>query len=154
LFQIEISNCLIDSGFIICKNNLMQTTNFWQYPTGNNRIVISRAVPRSIEAGYKRYPKLAPGSWFKNHEYTNNQAAYRKRYIADILTPLDPAEVWEQLHQLAGGEEPILICWEPLKKPGEWCHRRMVAEWFEERLGVTVPEYTSAEQNINQLELL
>jgi uncharacterized protein YeaO (DUF488 family) len=132
----------------------MKTNNFWHYPSGSNRIVISRAVPRGIEAGYRRYPKLAPGSWFKNPEYKNDQAAYRERYIAEILAPLDPEEVWEQLHQLAGDEEPILLCWEPLKKPSEWCHRRMVAEWFEKALGVTVPEYVPAEQNTSQLELL
>lgn len=132
----------------------MKTSNFWHYPTGSNRIVIARAVPRSIEAGYRRYPKLAPGSWFKNPEYKNNQEAYRERYVAEILSPLNPVEVWEQLHHLAGDEEPILLCWEPLKKPGEWCHRRMVAEWFEEKLGTTVPEYVPAGQNTNQLELL
>lgn len=132
----------------------MQTSNFWQYPTGSNRIVISRAIPRWIEPEYQRYPKLAPGGWFNNPEYINNQTAYRKRYVAEILAPLDPEEVWKQLHQLVSGAEPILLCWEPLKKPGEWCHRRMVAEWFEEMLGVTVPEHVPAEQNINQLELL
>ena len=128
--------------------------NRWHYPTGSNRIVIARAVPRGIEAGYRRYPKLAPGRWFKNPEYKNNQETYRDRYISEILSPLDPAEVWEHLHQLTGGEEPILLCWEPLKKPGEWCHRRMVAEWFEQNLGVSVPEYVPVEQNTNQLELL
>lgn len=132
----------------------MQTSNFWQYPIGSNRIVISRAVPRGIEAGYRRYPKLAPGSWFKNPDYKNNATAFEKRYFAEILAPLNPSEEWERLHQLAGGNEPVLICWEPLKKTGEYCHRRMVAKWFEEELGVTVPEYTPTEQNANQLELL
>lgn len=132
----------------------MKTSNFWHYPTGGNRIVIARAVPRGIEAGYRRYPRLAPGSWFKNPEYKSNRDAYHERYVAEILSPLDPTAVWEQLHQLAGNEEPILLCWEPLKKRGEWCHRRMVAEWFEEKLGVTVPEYVPAEQSTNQLELL
>lgn len=118
----------------------MKTSNFWQYPTGNNRIAISRVIPRGIVPGFKRFRALAPGAWFNQPEYKNNQAAYRERYIAEILAPLNAQDTWEQLHQLAGGEEPILLCWEPLKKQGEWCHRRMVAEWFEAELGVAVPE--------------
>lgn len=160
----------------------MKTSNFWHYPTGENRIVIARAVPQGIEAGYRRYPKLAPGSWFKNPEYKNNQETYRERYFTEILAPLSPVEVWEELHQLADSEEPILLCWEKLSIPAAthaspagfagqdnpttpgfarhsskseaWCHRRMAAEWFEKSLGITVPEYVPAEQSANQLELL
>lgn len=132
----------------------MQTSNFWQYLIGSNRIVISRAVPRGIEAGYRHYPKLAPGGWFMNPEYKNNSAAFEERYYDEILVPLNPHEEWERLHQLAGGSEPVLLCWEPLKKTGEYCHRRMVAKWFEKSLSVTVLEYVPIEQNTNQLELL
>jgi hypothetical protein len=46
---------------------------------------------------------------------------------------LDPRELYEAL-----GEEAVLLCWE---KPGEGCHRRLVAEWFEASLGVVVPEW-------------
>jgi len=35
------------------------------------------------------------------------------------------------------GEDAILLCWE---NSGVFCHRRLVAEWFEEELGVSVPE--------------
>ena len=27
-----------------------------------------------------------------------------------------------------------------MNDPEDWCHRRMVAEWFEQGLGVAVPE--------------
>ena len=30
-----------------------------------------------------------------------------------------------------------MLCWEP---PGKFCHRRLVAKWLEEHLGVDVPE--------------
>lgn len=133
----------------------MQTSNFWQYPTGSNRIIISQAVPDSIESGYKCYPKLAPGVWFKNPEYKNNAAAFEKRYFAEILGHLNPQKEWENLHQLTGGTEPVLLCWEPLKKTGEYCHRRMVAKWFEETLGVTVHEYKAVQlKSDSQLVLL
>ncbi|MCL6442574.1 MAG: DUF488 domain-containing protein, partial [Alicyclobacillus sp.] len=35
------------------------------------------------------------------------------------------------------GENAVLLCYE---KHNDWCHRRMVADWFEKELGVVVPE--------------
>lgn len=119
----------------------MKTSSFWHYPKGGNRIAISRSVPRKLAPGYRLFKALAPGPWFKDY---NQEADYRARYEAEILAALDPQQTWERLHQLAGGNEPILLCWEPLIKPDEWCHRRMVADWFERELGVTVEEYQPA----------
>jgi hypothetical protein len=31
-----------------------------------------------------------------------------------------------------------LLCWEA---PGKFCHRRLVAAWLEDALGIDVPEY-------------
>jgi hypothetical protein len=49
-----------------------------------------------------------------------------------ILAALDPHEVAERL-----GPHAVLLCWE---KPFQLCHRRMVAEWLEEALGLEIPE--------------
>jgi hypothetical protein len=57
---------------------------------------------------------------------------YTQRYRAEVLSKLDPARVYSDL-----GEDAVLLCWE---RPGAFCHRRLVAEWFEENLGVLVPE--------------
>jgi hypothetical protein len=54
-----------------------------------------------------------------------------------ILKELDPEEIYRDL-RLMGGEDPILLCWE---SPNTWCHRRRVAEWLEEALGIEIPEY-------------
>ena len=65
---------------------------------------------------------------------------YRPRYAA-ILDRLDPREQWELLHAKAGGAEPVLLCWErPPLDDRNFCHRRLVAAWFEQHLGVEVPE--------------
>jgi hypothetical protein len=53
--------------------------------------------------------------------------------FAEVLAQLDPAEI-----ALALGDNAVLLCWE---KPGEWCHRRMVAEWLEQALGIEIPEF-------------
>jgi hypothetical protein len=61
---------------------------------------------------------------------------------AQQLAALDPERVWRELHALSMPAEPILCCWEvPPFTAQNWCHRRLVAAWFEEQLGVTVPEW-------------
>jgi hypothetical protein len=53
--------------------------------------------------------------------------------------------VWGELHRLAvhrlaGGAEPVLLCWErPPFTADNWCHRRMVAAWF--GVGVALEEH-------------
>ncbi|HEY9597454.1 MAG TPA: DUF488 family protein, partial [Cyanophyceae cyanobacterium] len=55
----------------------------------------------------------------------------------DQLFLLNPRQVWDELHELARDAEPILLCYE---KPGQFCHRRLVAKWFEVELGEAVEE--------------
>lgn len=118
----------------------MQTSNFWNY-TQPGRIVISRGFPRNLGEGYKLYRALNPGRWFNDPALTGNQAKFREKYFDEILKPLNPRQVYDHLHKIVEGHEPVLLCWEDVTKPDQWCHRRMVAEWFEDQLGVIVPEY-------------
>jgi len=62
---------------------------------------------------------------------TMDGASYRGA-CQKILAGLDPQKVFEDL-----GEDAILSCWEA---PSKFCHRRLVAAWLEEKLGVQVPE--------------
>lgn len=50
------------------------------------------------------------------------------------LAALDAREVWGQIQ----GDRAVLLCWEGRNV---WCHRRMVAEWFESQLQVVVSEF-------------
>lgn len=122
----------------------MKTGSFYLY-SGPGRISIARTAPRRVAAGFRIYRALAPGTWLFDPVY-KDYATYRERYCREILAPLDPQKVWDELHVLANGHEPVLLCHEHLRKPGEWCHRRMVAEWFEQVLGVTVPEMAIASE--------
>jgi len=121
------------------KKHLMKTSDYATYQ-GPGRIAISRSVPRYIRSGYRVYRTLAPGPWFKSVSY----GQYREKYFHQ-LSLLDPLQVWNALHHLAGDHEPVLLCYE--KGPfdsGNFCHRRMVAEWFETELGFVVPEWSAA----------
>ncbi|EGJ5261572.1 hypothetical protein IM977_004545 [Salmonella enterica subsp. enterica serovar Typhimurium] len=111
----------------------MKTSCFSLYK-GDGRISIARYAPRNTPAGYRIYSKLAPGTWFNSV----SAAKYKELFYSEILAPLDPQQTWNELHAMTGGYEPVLLCWE---KPGEFCHRHLVAAWFERELGVTVSEY-------------
>ena len=116
----------------------MKTASFFTY-TGPGRISIACYAPRGTPAGYRQYRALAPDA----DMLKMSQALYLPRYAA-ILNALDPQQVWDDLHRLAGDQEPVLLCWErPPFTPTNWCHRRLVADWFQDRLGVAVPEWDS-----------
>ena len=118
----------------------MMTASFKTY-TGPGRISIARWEPRRTPAGYRRYTALAP----RKDMMRMDEEAYRDVYFRDILGPLDPKQVWDELHGLAGDAEPVLLCWEkPPFSTKNWCHRRIVAEWFEREIGKIVSEHSPA----------
>jgi hypothetical protein len=129
----------------------MKTSCYAKYK-GPGRIVISRGFPRDLGPGYKIFRALAPGEWFKLPEYKASQDKFRERYFREILAPLNARQIYDHLHTLVGKNiEPVLLCWEyDPSKPNEWCHRRMVADWFEKELGVSVPEWTPAKKETKQ----
>ena len=58
-----------------------------------------------------------------------------RAYYADFLSALNARKVVRDLLRIS--LDPILLCWE---RPGEFCHRRLVAEWIESETGLFVPE--------------
>ena len=98
----------------------------------SNAVAICRGVPRWFKG--RVYDPLRP-SWKLVEEAKSGAIPhdeYEQRYRAEILARLDPAVVRREL-----GDDAILLCWE---RPGEPCHRRIVARWLEEALGIDVPE--------------
>jgi hypothetical protein len=115
----------------------MKTASHYTF-TGPGRIVISRGAPRGAVGGYKIYRALAPTREILGIESFDE---YRLRFRAEVLGILDPRATWDELHRLAGGAEPVIQCFErPPFTASNWCHRRMVAEWFLETLGEVVDE--------------
>ncbi len=113
----------------------MKTAGYFTY-FGPGRVGISRGNPRGL-SGYRIYRALAPWRYMLDL----SEAEYRDIYFDEILAHLDPAKVVADLEALAGDHEPVLLCFErPPFTPTNWCHRRMVAEWLTDNLGLDVPE--------------
>ena len=88
---------------------------------------ISQGVPKWYKG--EVFKALAPSwAWVRMKDMNE----YTRLYRSQVLSKLDPLEISQQL------DNSILLCWE---KPGEFCHRRLVADWLEEATGQKVPEF-------------
>lgn len=109
----------------------MQTSYFAKYK-GINAVSIALSTPNWYQ-NCKIYKKLAP-SWelLKKYKQDKDEEYYTECYYEEVLNKLDPQQVYTEL-----GEDAVLLCWE---KSGDFCHRHIVADWLEERLGIEVDE--------------
>lgn len=75
-----------------------------------------------------QYKKLAPKwgffqEWKKNHD----NDFYVEHFSKEVLDTLSREQVLKELEYLSGGKDIVLICYE---KPGDFCHRHLVAVWL------------------------
>ncbi|HEC91770.1 MAG TPA: hypothetical protein ENI51_02060 [Candidatus Atribacteria bacterium] len=105
----------------------MKTSNFRKNGYHPLAVAISRTVPKWYKG--RRYLKLAPPWWLIK---IKNPQKFIEFYYRYVLNRLDPNTVYAEL-----GQDAILLCWE---EPGEFCHRRIVAQWLEEKLNIKIPE--------------
>ncbi len=107
----------------------MKTSYFAKYKGSGGVSIAIRPAPGFYG---KSYDKLFPKWGFlRRYKQDGNEEAYTHEYHRQVLDLLDPKEVWDDL------KDSTLLCWE---KSGRFCHRRIVAEWLEKELGVTVDE--------------
>lgn len=96
------------------------------------------------------YPSLAPKKTFWKVWHSNigkisdreNNEYYISEYYKQVLKGLDPEEVYDEL------DGSILLCYE---NNNVFCHRQIVAAWFELLLDVEIPEVKS---NCGELEFV
>ena len=112
----------------------MMTSNFARHNIEKFRNAVSIARSTRWFTG-RRYPKLAPSRdlFTKYLAGIVDETEYATEYRQDVLGKLDPVKAAAEL-----GSDAVLLCWEA---PGKFCHRRLVAAWLEEALGIEVPEY-------------
>ena len=113
----------------------MKTASYYSFK-GPGRIGITVGTPRGI-SGLVFFRALAP---HRNMLKGLTPEQYIERFD-DILRQLDPRETWDRLHELVAPLEPVLLCYErPPFTRENWCHRRLVADWFRATLGEVVEE--------------
>jgi len=100
--------------------------------------------------GWSKIESLTP-----RYQYLKDpQASYTEKYLAQLDRSSDPVMLETRFRQLRttagiGDDVPLVIlCFE--RKPGEWCHRRLWADWWFRRTGEHVPEL-GALQFLSQL---
>ena len=91
---------------------------------------ISASIPEWFKG--EIYKELAPPwSIVQELHETGDEERYKTMYKLMVLDNLDPLTTAKKLHG------KILLCYEGHDK---FCHRRLVAEWLEESLGIKVKE--------------
>lgn len=116
---------------------MIYTSYFARY-RGRNGVSIARTQP--MKNGVPYYPeleRLRPPSWllqdYKSGEVTEDE--FRHYYCNLVLNGLSPFAWGKKL------QGRVLLCWE---KPGDFCHRHIVAEWLR-GAGFDVKEWDKAD---------
>lgn len=81
---------------------------------------------------------LAPHGCLQIEDRARFAAAYRGRLNRVGVGPI--SRLLAGLAQKAAVDGVVLLCFEDLTKPGEWCHRRVFADWWLEQTGEQVVE--------------
>ena len=109
----------------------MKTSNFGTYK-GN--LGLSICIWPPLDWNGEQYPSLAPDrqTFFAKKAGEIDEAEYERQYRERVLSKIDANKFYDIY------ANRVLLCWEP---PGEFCHRRIVADWIKEELGIEVPEW-------------
>ena len=131
---------------------MINTANYESFASSIYKVVsISGDKGKSVGFEGKCYSKLAPKKafwsvWHKNIgkiPEEENTRYYIEEYYKQVLAKLDAEKVYDEL------DYSILICYEDSE---EFCHRHIVAAWFELFLGIKVPEVKVTEFRIQEMK--
>lgn len=127
-----------------CSHHNYQSNLYKTYAISGNR---------GQDANYQGeyFSKLAPKLSFWKIWHNNigvipeeeNNKYYINEYYHQVLEHLNPYEIYSQL------DNSILLCYE---KNNEFCHRHIVAAWFELTLDIYVPEVIVTNQSIIEVK--
>lgn len=115
----------------------MYTGYFAKIKTYEKAGLIPIAICGGIPKWYKGlwYKKLAPkwsffNEWKNGAEHKGDNDYYIHHFNNEVLDKLSILQVIEDLQKIANTKDTdkiILLCYE---KPGDFCHRHLVADWL------------------------
>lgn len=94
----------------------------------------------------KKYELLAPPAEIIHI----GEKEYIPLYFSRVLNNLTQEKVISDLTKLSEGKDVILLCYE---KSGDFCHRRLVADWLEKTTNEKILEFITKKPE-KQLSLL
>ena len=112
----------------------MQTSHFFAKGFDSNAVSISRKPPWWFR-GVCYLPLAPPEDLIERYKSDLiDESIFAQEYVERVLNTLDPFQIIKDL-----GMSAILLGDTP---PGKFCHRRLVAIWLEDKLGIRVQEYS------------
>ena len=106
---------------------------------GVNMICVAIGKPRFI-AGIPQMLNVCPTRHMVSGPCSREE--YLKLYDR-ILASQDANQVVKQIEMLSGGKDVALCCYE---KPGDFCHRHILAKWITENTGIEITEFGVVEK--------
>lgn len=103
--------------------------------------IVKISIAGKAPIGYQgiEYKKLAPKyGFFMKWKETQDNNFYIEHFNSEVLDTLNAAQIYSELEQLSKTKDCVLLCYE---KPSNFCHRHLVANWFKEKLNISVEEY-------------
>lgn len=80
--------------------------------------------------------QVAPRCYMLDDRLTDEE--YIRMYRNDVLRLVDARSFIQDLERASRGMDVALCCFE---KPGDFCHRHILAKWLNEQTGIEVVEF-------------
>lgn len=84
--------------------------------------------------------QVAPRRYMLDDRLTDEE--YIRMYRNDVLRLVDARSFIQDLERASRGMDVAMCCFE---KPGDFCHRHILAKWLNEQTGIEVSEFGVAE---------
>ena len=97
----------------------------------------------------QRIGYLAPKKYMLDDSLTEEQ--YEQMYIKDVLEKVDIKTLGITLRDISHGKDVAFLCFE---KPGDFCHRHILAKWLTSKTGVDIQEYVFPEKQEVKKEIV
>ena len=91
--------------------------------------------------------QVAPRRYMLDDRLTDEE--YIRMYRNDVLRLVDARSFIQDLERASRGMDVALCCFE---KPGDFCHRHILAKWLNEHTGIEVSEFGVAESRQETLK--
>lgn len=117
------------------------TSNYARNSSNPNAVAISGAIPEWYEGDWMKIlaPKKDMVGRLKNNSPNYSQRKYTRDYLELLKSRnLTPEKVIKMIPANA-----ILLCYE---SPGDFCHRRLLADWLTRHTGIEIPEWQNEKE--------